>query len=137
MGQTKLDATLTSGPATACETGSFPSAALTASLQLTPNPKNWLKATGILSNQVAVVSPTWQQLDGVGSTSTVTEGTLLYFRSSSAVQLRITQATTGGDTTTVHSIGGLFMWEFPSAEPLTLLEVQGTATIEYFIQGDK
>jgi hypothetical protein len=61
----------------------------------------------------------------------VTKGLLLYVRTDNPVTLRLT--TLAGAQ--VVPVDGLFLAEFPSTDPLLLLEVQGSATIEYLVAG--
>jgi hypothetical protein len=137
MGQTRLDASLSAGPPNAGESV-FPGTTANIPINLTPNPKTWQHATGVLTRVVSVASPAFLALDGVGATATVTECGYLYFRSSSPLLLRVSQNIAGvGVTTTLHRVHGLFMWEPPASEPIVLLEVQGNGTIEYFAQGER
>jgi hypothetical protein len=137
MGQTRLDASLSAGPPNAGESV-FPGTTANIPVNLTPNPKNWQHATGVLTRVVNVATPAWLTLDGVGATATISECGLLYFRSSAPLNLRITQTVAGvGSVVTEHRVYGLFIWEPPESEPLTLLEVQGNGTIEYFAQGQR
>ncbi len=137
MGQTRLDASLQAGPPNAGESV-FPGTTASIPINLSPNPKSWQHATGVLTRVVNVASPSYLALDGVGATATVTECNLLYFRSGAPLILRITQTISGvGSVVTEHKVNGLFIWEPPEAEPITLLEVQGNGTIEYFAQGQR
>lgn len=136
MGQTRLDASLSAGPPNAGESV-FPGTTAAIPINLTPNPKNWQHATGVLTRVVNVTSPTYLALDGCGATSTVSECNLLYFRSSAPLTLRITQTVSAAPVVTVHRVYGLLIWEVPESEPITLLEVQGNGTIEYFVQGQR
>lgn len=138
MGLTRLDASLSAGPPNAGE-AVFPGTTANIPINLTPNPKSWQHATGVLTRVVTVPHPDFLTLDGVGNGMTVTECGLLYFRSSSPITVRLTQEVGGsvGATVTLHRVHGLFIWEPPPAEPITLIEVQGSGTIEYFAQGER
>lgn len=136
MGQSKLDGTFLSGPPSVTD-GTFPSSTMSMALKLLPDPKSWQRATGVLQRAVNIASPSFLTLDGLGTGKTVEEGNLLVMRTNSPLTLRITQAITGGDVTATFKVNGLCVLEFPEAEPLTLLEVQGNSTIEYFAQGQR
>ena len=136
MGQSKLDGTFLSGPPSVTD-GTFPSSTMTMALKLLPDPKSWQRATGVLQRAVNIASPSFLTLDGLGTGKTVEEGNLLVMRTNAPLTLRITQAITGGDVTATFKVNGLCILEFPEGEPLTLLEVQGNSTIEYFAQGQR
>jgi hypothetical protein len=134
MGQTQLDATLSAGPQNAGESV-FPGTTANIPINLSPNPKQWQHATGVLTRTINVASPAWLALGEVGPTGTVSEGNLVYIRGNGPFSVRTTQDTPSGAVVCEHKTNGLFIWELPESEPLTLLEVQGNATIEYFVQG--
>lgn len=136
MGITRFDGTLHAGPPNVSD-GTFPASTMGVPINLTPNPKGWQRATGVLYRAVNVPSPDFLELDGIGSDRTVSEGNFLYLRSNSTVTVRVTQAFTTGEATATFKINGLCILEFPEAEPLTLVEVQGSSTIEYFAQGQR
>jgi hypothetical protein len=77
-------------------------------------------------------------LDGVGTGETVTQGNFLYLRSTSPLLVRLTtQPTSGGDVVAVVPIHGVMILEFPAANYLKLLEVQGVGTVEYLVSGNQ
>lgn len=96
-------------------------------------------ATGVLRK--ALSSPSaFVELSGVGAGAgdAVTAGRFLYLRSNALVTLRLSQQNPGGGADIVKDVPveGLVALEFPSNQALTLLEAQGTATIEYLVCGD-
>jgi hypothetical protein len=135
MGQTRLDGSLQAGPPNATE-GTFPASVFNTPLILTPNPKPWQVAEPTLTRRVSSPS-SYKTLSGVGTNDTVTEATFIYLRTDANLLVRITQTIATVPTTAVHSIRGLCILEFPDNEPVTLVEVQGTATIDFFAQGQR
>lgn len=137
MGSLRLDGAITGGPA---QVGSgFPQAIFNAPLALTPTPKPFSAGSGVLTRQVAQVSPGFTTLTGVGPDDTVVRGDTLYFRSNAQLLLRISQADplnpSGPALVRELYVSGLLVVEFPPSSPLVLLEAQGTANIEYLITG--
>lgn len=132
MGQTRFNATLVAGPTASAECV-FPGMTATLPIDLTPNPKSWQVATGVLTRRVSVVAPAWLELDGIGSGHTVSEAHFIYIRSDAPILVRTTQ----GIVAASHTVQGIFLIEAPESAPIVLLEVQGSGTIEYFAQGQR
>ena len=126
--------TLLAGPPKSSCNG-FPSGLVNAAFELTPPNKAADVSTYSAPNLNSPVS--FAELDGIGDGNTVTKGTFLYVRTSSKMTIRITQGE--GDDAVVSTlyVQGLFMQEFPSSNPLTLLEAQGVGVIEYFASGNQ
>jgi len=137
MGQIVVQGSITGGPPQ--QGVGFPQAVFTTQLATTPSPKPFSAATGVLIRRVAQVGPGFVGLTGVGPDDTVVRGDTLYFRSDAQVLLRISQTdplNPGGPALVRELlVSGLLICEFPPASPLVLLEVQGSATIEYCISG--
>lgn len=137
MGRAVLSGNLTVGPGAVTE-GVFPS--MRADVQIAfidgSQGKSAERATGILSRQIN--SPAaFVELQGVGPTDTVTQGNTLYLKSNAPVDLRLTRddGAGGQDVTETPGVHGLFVVEFSTTKPLELLEIRGSATIEYLICG--
>ena len=86
-----------------------------------------------------MASPGWAALQGVGSGDAVERGDLLYLRSDAPLTLRLSTQDplnpTGPPVVRTVPVQGLYIHEFPQAEPLVLLEAQGSATVEYAVTG--
>lgn len=132
-GVTELTGSITSGPQSVVDT-TFPSMQDTVQLRLTPSPKQWQCCTGAMSRNVASPS-SYVTLDGIGSAATVTHADFLYLRCNATLRLKMTQV--DGITTLVseQDVSGLIVVEKPSGGCITLLEVKGTATLEYLAAG--
>lgn len=133
--QVKIDVTLAAGPPNGCGEGSFPSAQTTVAGGVGPSAcggKPYSAASGLQVRTVNVASPTYLELAGVSPDGTVVKADTLYFKASAPVTLRLT---TEDAAVEVAPIGGLLVREFPPGKALTLLEIQGSATIEYFVSG--
>lgn len=128
-----LSGTLIAGPQTVVDS-TFPSMQSTVSLHTSPSPKGWNVCTGVLSRNVNSPSA-YVALEGVGPTATVVNADFLYLRSNATLKLKITQ--TDGLTTLVSEqyFSGLKVIELPSTNCAVLVEVKGTATIEYLASG--
>lgn len=131
MGQVKIEGALTAGPASA--NSGFPSAIMNLALRLRDGlQKSYDNASGVLSQAVNSPSPAWLVL----AVPSVPRGTFLYIQSDNAVLLRLTNDDTlGGNVVVTVPLHGLMIWEFPDDRFLKLLEVQGSATFEYFVSG--
>jgi hypothetical protein len=130
MGTVNLEGSLSAGSGSGDCT--FPSMAATATLNTSPSPKSYQNATGTLVRLVA--SPVaYAVLSGVGVADTVTECDFLYLRTNATVLVRLTQSA----STKVLSVSGTLIIEPPTATPITLVEVQGSATVEYFASGQR
>lgn len=137
MGQVVIQGTYQGGPA---QVGAgFPQALYTTPLQTSVTPKPFSAGSGVMTQRVAVASPGFVPLRGVGPTDAVVRGDLLYLRCDAALQLRISTqdplAPLGPPIVVVVPVSGLYIHEFPAGQPLVLLEAQGSATVEYAITG--
>jgi|WetSurMetagenome_2_1015567.scaffolds.fasta_scaffold351829_2 hypothetical protein len=135
MGQVELSGSLTFGPANG-GTGTFPSSQDTVQLELNPSPKTYGCASGTLSRQISSPS-SYATLSGVGASDCVVQATTLYFRCDSQVLLRFTCADPAGGSNIVSivPVQGTVVHEFPNNGYLKLLEVLGSARIEYAVSG--
>lgn len=133
MGQIDLQGALFGGPPTGGST--FPAATFSVPLRMSTTPKPFGVATGVLTRNVA--SPAaYLTLSGIGAADTVTKGDVLYFKASGAVDLRLTTDDgAGGDVVAIVPVQGIVILEFSSSKYLKLVEVQGSASIEYFMSG--
>ena len=134
-GQTVLDGTITSGPPTVTDT-TFPSSVNTVTLRTAPWPKGYNCNTG--TKLRTVNSPgAFVTLDGVGTNHDVPAADFLYLRCDNEVLLRITQRMGAGPATqvaTFYHVGPLVK-QSSTTNPIVLVEVQGSATIEYQAEG--
>ena len=87
--------------------------------------------TGLVVRDVASPSA-FIALEGPGVT--VAEVTLLVLRSTSPVEIEVTQK---NGSLQVIKVKRLMIIEFDDVAPLELLRVKGTATLEYFASGSK
>ncbi len=133
MGKFNLEGSLQAGPPQANEGGM----SVTAPLIARANSSGFGAATGILQRRVS--SPAaFIPLTGVGANDTVTRGTFLYLKSDSAIDLRVTHDNGAGVGVVVTiPVQGLQVFEFQDSKYLRLLEVQGSALIEYFVCGSQ
>lgn len=139
MGQIDISGTVQAGPGSVSE-GSYPSMTASMLLKATPNPKPWQVCTGTIARSVNAVigGGSWVALDGIGSSKTVQECDTFIFHSSADVLLRITQKDPGAPgvpTVQTRRITGLHIIECGSATAITLIEIQGAASIEYVASG--
>jgi hypothetical protein len=133
MGQIDLQGALTGGPPSGGDT--FPAAVFTAPLRFRSNPKGFGVATGVLT-QIVASPAVYLTLPGVGTGGVVTKADTFYLKSSGPIDLRLTTDDgAGGDVVSVVPCDGLHLSEFPTSKFLKLIEVQGSATIEYFASG--
>ena len=137
--QAKLSGSIIAGPAEGVSNG-FASMTLNDQLSFQPSGDQGIAfqvATGVLTCNVNTASPSWRTLAGVGSTDIVTQGNLLYVKSSGNLWLRLTFK----DTTDVVSAfpinGGPLIMPFDVAHYLKLLEVQGSGQLLYFVCGNQ
>lgn len=134
----KLTGSIVAGPSAAgAVDGSFPT--MSAEATLGTKQTGFAASTGTLRKSLA--SPgSFVALSGLGAAAgdAVNLGKFLYIRTDAKVELRLSQKDPGGgaDIVKVVPIEGLNLQEFPSSDGLTLLEAQGSATIEYMICGD-
>ena len=136
MGQLNISGALTSGPTSVSSEGAFPSAVFTVPLGWRGGSnKSAAVATGVLTQNLNSPSA-FVKLAGVGPTAPVTQGDTLYFKSTSAIELRITTDDgAGGQEIYTLKPFGLFILEFSADKLLELLEAQGTGILEYFVSG--
>ena len=134
MGQITLSGALLGGPPAGGE--SFPSSTFSAPLALRSNPKGYNAATGVLQRQVTTAVGVYSALSGVGATDTVTKGNTLYLRSNASLLVRLTTDDgIGGSVVAVLPVSGLCILEFDDSKYLKLIEVSGSALIEYLVSG--
>jgi hypothetical protein len=109
--------------------GAFPGGVGSFSLATSPDPKGYsVNASGVKNlNSPSVYVP----LPGLGANSDVANADFLYLKSNGPVFVRITQ--TAG-VQVIH-LQGMLMLEFPANDLLTLVELEGSATVEYFVSG--
>jgi len=125
------------GPETS-SAGVFPAARFTAPLSLLAGAsgKQYGAGTGILVRTINSPSA-MVPLDGVGPTSTVTQGDFLYLKSDGIMELELTTDDgAGGQTVVVQPIQGVYAQEFPTTRPLEGLRIQGSGKIEYLVTGN-
>ena len=135
MGALTLSGVLQVGPANPVD-GGFPGASENIPIGFISGTKQYVPGTGVLTRNVASPS-SFLTLDGVGPTATVTQGTFLYFKSNAPVILQLTcDDGLGGTVVIEQPIQGLYVIEFPSSQPLELLKIKGSATIEYLVVGN-
>jgi len=133
--QVSLTGTLVAGPSASSD-NAFPSGTTTIPFNLNPDPKGYSVDTG--RNVINVNSPSaFVPLPGVSSAGPVTNASLVYVRTQAGIDLRITRVNPAGGSfvVTVHP-DGLFVWETDPAQPITLLEAQGSGTVEYYACGN-
>lgn len=83
-----------------------------------------------------VTSPSaFVTLGEVGASATVTQGDFLFLRANAAVEVRLTTDDGAGGTTTTTSKTDYLLLTFPAPNYLELLEVKGSAQIEYVVSG--
>ena len=135
MGALTLSGVLQVGPANPVD-GGFPGASENIPIGFISGTKQYVPGTGVLTRNVA--SPgAFLALDGVGPAAAVTQGTFLYFKSNTPVILQLTCDDGLGSTVVIEQpVQGLYMLEFPSSQPLELLKIKGSATIEYLVVGN-
>lgn len=134
--------TLTMGPQGSCE-GGFPGGLLQMQFGLGGScPGAGSKPINARFYSVAQVNsptPAFQMIDGVGTGEAVTQGTVLYLRTTVPLVLRLTQADPvgGPDLVSVVPVHGLLIMELPSNGYLKLIEAQGLGQIEYVVAGNQ
>ena len=137
MGQIVISGTYQGGPV---QVGAgFPQAVYTTPLQTSVSPKPFSSGSGVMQRRVAVASPGYVVLQGVGPGDAVERGDLLYLRCDAQLYLRLSNQDPlnplGPPIVVVVPVSGLVILEFPASSPLVLLEAQGSATVEYAITG--
>lgn len=97
--------------------------------------KSYNVATGILQLDINSTGA-YIALPGVGAAPGVTHGDTIYFFTKTALLLRLTTDDgAGGSVLSVLPVNGLLILEFNATRFLKLVEVQGAASIEYFVSG--
>lgn len=138
MSQLSLQGSITIGPQTVQET-TFPGAVSTVLLSTTPNPKPSAVDSGIKSRNIN--SPNaFIALSGVGTNDDVTQADTLYFKCRSPLFIRLTTANPlvpMSPLVSVIPVAGTVVMEFPQANYLLLLEVQGVGQAEYLVSGQQ
>ena len=137
MGQVSINGTFSSGPV---QVGSgFPQAIYTTPLATSVTPKPYSAASGVMQRRVAVASPSFVALQGLGASDAVARCDLLYLRSDAPLILRLSNQDPlnpmGSPLVVEVPVAGLVIMEFPASSPLVLLEAQGSATVEYAVSG--
>ena len=165
MGALTLSGVLQVGPANPVD-GGFPGASENIPIGFISGTKQYVPGTGVLTRNVASPgaflaldgvgpaaavtqgtflyfkcnTPVILQLtcdDGLGPAAAVTQGTFLYFKSNTPVILQLTCDDGLGSTVVIEQpVQGMYMLEFPSSQPLELLKIKGSATIEYLVVGN-
>lgn len=112
---------------------SLSAAVFNAPLGLRNASKSFASATGVLRRVIA--SPAaFVSLSGIGGD--VATANFFYFRTTAAMTLRITHSDGAGGSVVVSiPVHGLFIFELPDTNVITLAEVQGSGEIEYFASG--
>lgn len=134
MQQVTLSGQLVASPASVSDSG-FPSGVTSVAFNLFPAKKPINVDTGVM--RPIVNSPaSFVTLPGVGAGGPVTQGTTLYLRSSTPMQIRTTTAVpSAADVVAIETISGLKIVEYDAAHYLKLLEIQGSGPIEYYVSG--
>ena len=135
MSQLALTGALSAGPTGGGDV--FPASSFTVPLALSAGAAaSFQVASGVLT-QLVDSAAVYVPLVGVGPTAAVSQGTFLYLRTNAEVTLRLTVDDGSGGTDTLEMpANGLVLVEFPAARPLELLEIRGTATVEYLVAGN-
>ena len=126
-----LAATLVASPPSSTD-GGLPSGVTNISFGLNPSTKMVNVDTGAMTRQINSPSD-YITLEGVPST--VSQGTTLFIRTTAPFLFRLTNNDPITPTQAILPINGTVLLEFPADKYLTLLEAQGSGTIEYYIGG--
>lgn len=130
MGHVALSGVVVVGPD--LKAGTFPSAETTVALVSKTTDYVVSSPAGL----IAVASPSaYVPLPGIGTTGPVTKGSFLYVKSNAPISLRLTNVSGSTTVTSVTPLDGMLIQEFPTGSELVLLEVEGTATVEYLVAG--
>ena len=130
-----LSGTIFAGPPNVTDT-TFPNMRDTVDLHTTPTQRQYAVCTGALSRTIASTGA-YVTLGGIGPTDTVTKADFLYLRCNGTLRIRMTQVDGLGTLVSEQDVGGLLVLEKPSAGCITLLEVKGSATVEYLAAGQQ
>lgn len=133
MGLVRLDGAIVIGPASV-SSSQMPAAQLITQLALRDgNTLSFDAASGVVEQRINSPDPAFIELYAARA---VAQGAFLYVRADAKIVLRITHDDgAGGDTVILVPVHGLVLLEFPEDQPLTLLEAQGVALLEYFVAG--
>lgn len=127
MSNLQLSGSITAGPAGG---SGFPGGIASFSLATTPDPKGFSVCA---HGQKLLSSPSsFQTVPGLGTGQDVVNGDFLYLKSNAPITVRLTQA---GMSVQLVGLNGTMILEFPATAYLNLVEVEGSASIEYFISG--
>lgn len=130
-----LKGTLLAGPPRS-STNAFPSGIANAPFELRPPNKGAAVSSGLVVRNLASPS-SFVELGGVGDDQAVTQATMLYFRTTAKIIVRLTMQGDSGDQIATLYVDGLLIQEFPTANYLKLIEAEGTGMIEYFASGNQ
>lgn len=109
----------------------FPSGVQTIDLSLDKTP-----APASFYGQKTVSVSIFTALAGIGASGPVTQATVLLLNASSPLQLQVTYDDgSGGDVVALDFVDGPYLKRVPAANFIKLVEVLGSATIEYFAAG--
>ena len=111
----------------------FPSAATVVPIQTTPNPKQLGCSTGVMTLLISSVA-SYVQLPGIGDAG-VQQGTFLYVRTSTSMNVRTTTYNALGNVVAVEPVSGFKIVEYDPDFYLTKVEIEGSGTIEYLVAG--
>jgi len=143
-GQVTLDGSLSAGP-TVSGDGGFPASSCSAPLSLSVVPKPYLAACPVLSQTIASPSA-YVTLPCIGAGGPVVNADTIYVKCDGPCALRLTfdDGTGAGTTfTSVVPLQGAFLCEPPSQSVsgvggfCTKVELQGSATVEYYASGQR
>lgn len=97
-----------------------------------------ISAPASFYSQKQVAAASFATLDGIGTGKAVTKAQFLYLRTNGPVQLRITQQPDSGpDVPAVEWVNGTLLKQVPANNYIKLVEILGTATVEYFAAGNE
>ena len=134
MGQLSLSGALVGGPASGGTT--FPGSTISIPLALRTNPKGFNAATGVLQRQIQTALGVFVALNEIGPNGSVQKADTIYLNSNGPLTVRYTTDDgLGGSVVAVLPVSGYTMIELDSTRFCKLLEVSGSALIEYFASG--
>jgi len=130
--QVQLTGTVLGAPASTTDS-TFPASAVNIPFTLNPPQKTFNVAAGgfpiNLNSPAAFVA-----IPGIGGVvGPVTQAQLLYGRVSTPMRFRLTYL--GDATPYVSYVGGIFIIEADPSSPITLFEVRGSGTLEFYATG--
>jgi hypothetical protein len=107
-----------------------PSGTDTYPIATTPDPKSYaVSASGV---KLLASPSSFLTLSDIGTGGNVTNASFLYLKSSAAITVRITPA---GLSAATFKVQGTLILEFAADALCQLVEVKGTATVEYLATG--